>query len=226
MGAEKDWQKQLVNAAVMAAARTAIQYITNPNSRDEAVEDVRSRLAEVDYSAVGRAVSIGIDRLADNAKVALNEAIDSIRENAEEAVAAAAERAQDQLGSKRKHGRGRLFFGILLGIGLGFILLNEDRRNQLIDRVTGASGPIDSSQWSTVTSNSRPATAESPVPAPAPVTAPESVSAPEPTKPSPSPASQALDETQSQPTEAVPAAKEESKKSKASGEGKKDETSG
>lgn len=157
MGDDKDWQKQLMTAALMAAARTAVQYITNPNSRDEAVEDVKSKLAEVDYSSAAKAVSEVIDRVADSAKSALNEAIDSIRENAEDAVEMAAEKAQEQLaGQGRKRGKGRMMFGILLGIALGFVLLNEDRRNQLMDKVTGASGPIDGSQWSTVASATKP----------------------------------------------------------------------
>lgn len=153
MGDDKDWQKQLMTAALMAAARTAVQYVTNPNSRDEAVEDVKSRLAEVDYSSAAKAVSVVIDRVAESAKAALNEAIDSIRENAEDAVEAAAEKAQEQLGSPRKRGKGRMFFGILLGIALGFVLLNEERRNMVMDKLTGASGPIDGSQWSTVATN-------------------------------------------------------------------------
>jgi len=157
MGDDKDWQKQLMTAALMAATRTAVQYITNPNSRDETMSDVKSRLADVDYGAAAKAVSDVIDRVAEGAKAALNEAIDSIRENAEEAVEAAAEKAQEQLGVSKKRGKGRMFFGILLGIALGFVLLNEDRRNQLMDKVTGAGGPIDSSQWSTMASNAKSA---------------------------------------------------------------------
>ena len=110
MGDDREWQKQLVSAALMAAARTAIQYITNPDSREETVSDVKSKLAEVDYSAAARAVSDVIDRLAETAKTALNEAIDAIRENAEDAVEAAAEKAQEQLGTPKKRGRGGLIF--------------------------------------------------------------------------------------------------------------------
>lgn len=180
MGDERDWQKQLMTAALMAAARTAVQYVTNPNGREEAMHDVKSRLAEVDYGAAGRAVSEIIDRVAESAKSALNEAIDSIRENAEEAVEAAAERAQEQLGSPRKRGKGRMLFGVLLGIALGFILLNEDRRNQLMDKVTGASGPIDASEWSTVAA-SQPESSPSPAPPPAPESPPPA--APKETEP-------------------------------------------
>ena len=170
MGSEKDWQKQLLNAALMAASRSAIQYMTNPNSRKEAVEDVKSSLAEVDYSAAARAVSQAIDRLAETSKVALNDAIDAIRENAEEVVEAAAEKAQTQLGvPQKKRGRGKLLWGIILGAVIGFILLNEDRRNQLMDKFTGASGPIDGSQWATISPTPTPASA--PVAEPAASTA-------------------------------------------------------
>lgn len=155
MGDDREWQKQLANAALTAAVRTGLQFLTNPGSRDETVNDVKSKLAEVDYTAAAKAVSDAIDRLAENSKAALSEAIDNIRANAEEAVEAAAEKAQEQLGTTKKRGRGRLLFGILLGIGLGFILLNEDRRNQIMDKLTGASGPIDSSQWDTVSTSAQ-----------------------------------------------------------------------
>ncbi|HEV3310978.1 MAG TPA: hypothetical protein VG815_10730 [Chloroflexota bacterium] len=211
MGDDREWQKQLLNAALMAAARSAIQYITHPDSRDEAVDTVKSRLAEVDYSAAGRAVSDVIDRIAESGKAALNEAIDSIRENAEVAVEAAAEKAQEQLGSApKKRGKGKLFFGILLGVVLGFVLLNEDRRNQLMDRMTGATGPVDSSQWSTVASNSQ-TTPSAAVESPAPVSSPPEASAP---------ASAADD----QATQAVAKPKAESKKAKAGDDGKKDDS--
>lgn len=147
MGDDKDWQKQLLSTALMAAVRTAIDYATNPDARDETVNDVKARLAEVDYSAAARAVSGAIDQLAESSKSALNQAIDSIRANAEDAVEAAAEKAQEQLGARKKRGRGKLFFGILVGIVLGFVILNEDRRNQLMDKLTGANGPIDTSAW-------------------------------------------------------------------------------
>src|SRR5579872_4542159 len=150
MGEDKDWQEQLISAVLMAATKSAIQYVTNPDSREEAMDGVKERLAAVDYGEAAKAVSDVIDRVADSAKAALNEAIDSIRANAEDAVEAAAEKAQEQLGGSRKRGKGRMFFGILLGIVLGFVLLNEERRNQLMDKLTGASGPIDGSQWSTV----------------------------------------------------------------------------
>src|SRR5579862_2093397 len=106
MGDDREWQKQLAAAALMAAVRTAVQYITNPESRDVVMDDVKSKLSEVDYGAAAKAVSEVIDRVADSAKVAINEAIDSIRENAEDAVEMAAEKAQEQLGS-RKRGKGR-----------------------------------------------------------------------------------------------------------------------
>jgi hypothetical protein len=150
MGDDKEWQRQLLSAALTAGMRTLLEYIRNPDSRDETVSDMKAKLAEVDYTQAAKAVSDVIDRLADSSKLAVSSAIDNIRANAEDAVEAAAEKAQEQLGSNKKSGRGRLLFGILLGIALGFVLLNEDRRNQIMDKLTGASGPIDSSQWETV----------------------------------------------------------------------------
>jgi hypothetical protein len=152
MGDEKDWQKQLMTAALAAATKAAMQYITNPEARDGAMDDVKAKLAEVDYGSAAKAVSEVIDRMADGAKSAVADAIDSLRENAEVAVEAAAEKAQEKVGvPARKRGRGRMFLGILLGIALGFILLNEERRNMLMDKVSGASGPSDAGLWSTVT---------------------------------------------------------------------------
>lgn len=152
MADEKDWQQQLLGAAVMAAARTGVEYLTNPDVRDDTVKDVRTRLADVDYNAAARALSKAIDQLAEGSKAAVNEAIDALRSNAEEAVEAAAEKAQEQLGAGKKKGKSRLFLGVLLGLVAGFILLNEDRRNQLMDKLTGASGPIDTTQWSSISS--------------------------------------------------------------------------
>lgn len=148
MGDSKDWQTQLLGAALMAATRTAIDYATNPDARDQTAKDMRSRLAEVDYTAAAKALSKAIDQFAENSKSALNEAIDSLRENAEDAVEAAAEKAQEQLGSA-KRGRGRMILGLLLGLTIGFMLLNEERRNQIMDKLTGATGSIDSGQWTT-----------------------------------------------------------------------------
>ena len=229
MGDDKEWQKQLMNAALMAAVRTAIQYITNPDSREETVSDVKSKLAEVDYTAAARAVSDVIDRLADSSKSALNEAIDSIRENAEDAVEAAAEKAQEQLGTPKKRGRGRLFFGILLGIGLGFVLLNEDRRNQLLDKVTGASGPIDSSQWSTVTSDAETSDGQGSqfkeTVARAQETASQAKTAVQETAAQAKSSAHAVaDEAAKQATETVETAKDEAKKVKASAEAKAEES--
>jgi hypothetical protein len=158
VGESKDWQNQLLGTALMAAARTAVEYVTNPDAREETAKDVRERLSEVDYGAVAKALSRAIDQFADNSKKAVNEAIDSLRANAEDAVEAAAERAQEQLGQKRR-GRGRLFFGLMLGIGIAYLIFNEERRNQLMDKVSGATGstsPSSSSNWTSSTSSYQP----------------------------------------------------------------------
>ncbi len=146
MSQEKDWQRQLVGAVLAAAARTAVEYATNPNARDETVDEMKSKLAKVDYGALAKVLSRAIDQLSLATKNALNEAIDNIQSSAEEAVEAAAEKAQEQLGSSKRRGKGKLFVGIMLGAVAGFFLLNEDRRNQIMDKLTGASGPIDSTE--------------------------------------------------------------------------------
>ncbi|GEM_PF-6584773 len=187
MGDDKEWQRQLLGAALMAAAKTAVDYVTNPESRDETASQVRSKLAEVDYNAAAKALSRAIDQLAEQSKTAVNEAIDSIRQGAEEAVEAAAERAEEQLGRK-KRGRGRLFFGMLVGLALGFVLLNEDRRNQVMDMLTGASGNVDSGSWDNFSSTAQTSIPEPVTPAPEPVS---NTSSPEPAvAPAPTPASE------------------------------------
>jgi len=222
MGDDKDWQKQLLGAALMAAARTAIQYVTNPETRDETVNEVKSRLADVDYTAAARAVSDVIDRLAETSKEALNEAIDSIRLNAADAVEAAAEKAQEQLGAPRKRRRGRLFLGIMLGMALGFVLLNEDRRNRLMDKLTGASGPVDSSQWSTIASNAQEKAGTAA--AAATETAPQAVEAAhEVASKAEESAQQVASEAVDQAQATAGKAKEETKKGKAAGNAKKDD---
>jgi hypothetical protein len=141
---EKDWLRQLLDAALIAGTRTAVEYLTNPKAREQTMHDVLARLSEVDYDAAAHTITRGIDQLAVAAKDAINRAIDSLRQSADEAVEAAAERAQEQLGQRKGSGKVKLLFAILAGVGLGFVLLSEDRRNQLMDWLTGASGPVQS----------------------------------------------------------------------------------
>ncbi|HZT96702.1 MAG TPA: hypothetical protein VFB34_07675 [Chloroflexota bacterium] len=178
MSDENEWRRQLLGAVLAAAARTAVEYATNPKARDESVEEMKSKLADIDYNALAKVLSRSIDQMASAAKAALNEAIDNIQDTAEEAVEAAAEKAQSQLGSKKRGGKGKLFLGLLLGVVAGFFLLNEDRRNQLMDKLTGASGPIDNTQiWT-------PPAPSSPPPASSASTPPASTSTAPPATPS------------------------------------------
>lgn len=149
MSNKDEWQRQLLGAALFAMARTAVEYLTNPGAREETANDVRARLAEVDYDAVGRTVTRVMDQLASAGKSAINEAIDSWHASADQAVEAAAGRAQEQLGKRRGGGKFKLFLGFLIGAALAYALLNEDRRNQIMDRITGASGPVQTQSWNT-----------------------------------------------------------------------------
>ncbi len=114
MARTNEWQAQLLSAALSAAVKAATEYATDPAARDRAVNDVRTKLAQVDYNAVAKTLSRAIDQAAAQAKNTLNEAIDTLQANAEDAVEMAAERAKEQLGVKKKGGKGKLFFGLLI----------------------------------------------------------------------------------------------------------------
>ena len=60
-----------------------------------------------------------------------------------DAVTTAQERAEERLGQKKKGRKGRFLIGLLLGGLIAYFFFDEQRRDDLLDRLTGASGPIE-----------------------------------------------------------------------------------
>lgn len=145
---DQNWWRQLTALALVSASRAVVEFLTNPSSRDDATNQLRSAFAEIDYDALASALTRAIDEAASTSKGRLNEAIDQLRDRAEDAVDEAKTRAEKQLAHKRR-GRGRRFLiGLVLGGLLAYFLLDEQRRDDLLDRLTGASGPIEASTQS------------------------------------------------------------------------------
>lgn len=167
MDSDKNWYRQLAALVLLSASRAAVEYITNPGSRADASEGLKSAFREIDYDAVAKAMTRAIDDLADNSKSALSGSIDTLRDKGHEAVGEAKDRAERQLADKKRGGRGRFLFALVLGGIIAYFLFDEQRRDDLLDRLTGASGPIQQSSYtpyeSTATQAAPPA---SPAPAP------------------------------------------------------------
>jgi anaerobic ribonucleoside-triphosphate reductase len=158
MDNDQNWWRQLVALALVSASRAVVEFLTNPSSRDEATSQLRSAFAEIDYDALANALTRAIDEAASTSKGRLNEAIDQLRDRAEDAVDEAKTRAEKQLGQKRSR-RGRKFLlGLIVGGLLAYFLLDEQRRDELLDRLTGASGPIEAStqSWAQGSTNTAP----------------------------------------------------------------------
>jgi hypothetical protein len=160
MDNDGNFYRQLLAIALAAAAKAAVDYVINPASKEEAVGQVRDAFQSIDYDAVAKAITRYIDATAESSKGRLSEAIDTLRDRSVDAVDEAKNRAETSVG-KKKGSRGRRFlFGIILGAILGYFMLDEQRRDELLDRLTGASGPIETSFQSTaatVTNNAQQA---------------------------------------------------------------------
>jgi len=138
----QNWYRQMLALVLLSASKAAVEFLTNPSSRDEAVGQLRGAFAEIDYDSLASALTRAINEAADNSKGVVNEAIDTLRERGVEAVDDAKSRAEKQLAPKKSHTGMKLFFGLIFGAVLGYFLLDEQRRDELLDRLTGASGPI------------------------------------------------------------------------------------
>lgn len=145
MNTDQNWYRQLMALVLLSASKAAVEFITNPDAREEGTDQLRSAFASIDYDAVAEQLTQAIDNFASASKSGVNEAIDSLRDRGVEAVDTAKTKAEKQLGQKRGGSKLKFFFGLLLGAVVGYVLLNEQRRDELLDRLTGASGPIEQS---------------------------------------------------------------------------------
>ena len=176
MNNEQNWYRQLFALVLLSGARAAVEFITNPGSREDATDKLRSAFQEIDYDALARAVTSAIDDFFSSIKVRLSDTIDTLRDRSVDAVDEAKNRAEKQVG-KKGGGKLRLLFALSLGGIIAYFLLDEQRRDDLLDRLTGASGPIQSSSQSVY--QQAASTAESATNRPADTTtntAPESTS--------------------------------------------------
>lgn len=145
MDTDQNWYRQLGALVLLSASRAAVEFLTNPSSRQDAQKQLKSSFAEIDYAALANALTTAIDNVASTSKSSLDEAIDSLRDRSVDAVEEAKSRAEDKLGQKKGGRKMRFFFGLLIGGLIAYFVLDEQRRDELLDKLTGASGPIQTS---------------------------------------------------------------------------------
>lgn len=138
-----NWYRQLLALLLLSMARAAVEYISNPRSRDQAAEQLKEAFRQIDYDAAAKALTSAIDDAASTSKERLNDTIDILRDRGVEAVGEAKSRAEQRAGKKRGGRRVRFLFGLIIGGVIAYFLLDEQRRDDILDRLTGASGPIE-----------------------------------------------------------------------------------
>jgi hypothetical protein len=161
----QNWYRQLAALVLLSASRAAVDYINNPISREDAQKQLREQLANVDYDAAAKAVIRAIDGVATTSKGRLNDTIDVLRDRSVDVVDDAKTKAEKQLGQKKGGRKWRFFLVAMIGGIIAYFILDEQRRDDLLDRLTGASGPI---QPPAYTPSPQPST---PPPAPTPASA-------------------------------------------------------
>ena len=139
---DQNWYRQLLALVLLSASRAAVEFITNPNSRTEANNQLRDAFRDIDYDAAAKAVTQVIDNMAETSKDRLTDAVDTLRDRGVDAVDTAKSRAEKQLGQNKSGRKFRFVLGLVLGGFLAYYLMDEQRRDDLLDRLTGASGPI------------------------------------------------------------------------------------
>ncbi|MGI8825491.1 MAG: hypothetical protein ACR2JC_07585 [Chloroflexota bacterium] len=141
---EENWYRQLLALVLLSAARGAVEFITNPGSRNEAGNQMKDAFASIDYDAAAKAIASAIDNLAEGSKGRLNDTIDQLRDVSLDKVDDAKSKAQKQLGQKKSR-KAPFLVALVLGGVIAYFFMDEQRRDDLLDRLTGASGPIEQS---------------------------------------------------------------------------------
>src|SRR5260370_42617364 len=102
---------------------------------------LKQAFAQIDYEALARALTRQIDTVATSSKDRLADTIDTLRDSSVGAVAQATTRAQKATGQRKGGRKMRFLFGLIIGGFIAYFLMDEQRRDELLDRMTGASGP-------------------------------------------------------------------------------------
>src|SRR5690242_15336802 len=138
MDNEGNWDRQLAALVLLSASRAAVEYITNPGSRTDAQKQLRDQFANIDYDAVARALTRALDDVATTSKGRLSDTIDVLHDRSVDAVEGAKSRAEKQLGQKKSGGKLRWLFLLAFGAAAAYFIMDEQRRDDLLDRLTGA----------------------------------------------------------------------------------------
>jgi hypothetical protein len=144
---DQNWYRQLAALVLLSASRAAVEYINNPASREDAQKQLREQFASIDYDAMAKALTRTIDGFASTSKGRLNETIDVLRDRSVDVVDEAKTKAEKQLGQKKGGRKFRFFLAAIIGGVIAYFILDEQRRDDLLDRLTGASGPIQQSAY-------------------------------------------------------------------------------
>ena len=150
MGDNQNWYRQLLALVLLSTVKAAVEYITNPGSRTEASKQLQDAFKQIDYDAAAKALTKAIDEAANVSKDRLDTAIDSLRDKGVDVVDEGKKRAEKQVG-KKKGGKLKFVFGLAIGAVIAYYLVDEQRRDALLDRLTGASGPIEAATQNAAT---------------------------------------------------------------------------
>lgn len=171
LDSNQNWYRQLAALVLLSASRAAVDYINNPGSREDAQKQLREQFANIDYDAAAKAVIRAIDGVASTSKGRLNDTIDVLRDRSVDVVDEAKTKAEKQLGQKKGGRKFRFALAALFGAVIAYFVLDEQRRDDLLDRLTGASGPIQQSAYTPSPQPQPPTPPPAPTPSPATGTA-------------------------------------------------------
>src|SRR5947209_14731744 len=117
----ENWYRQLLALTLLSVARAAVEWLTNPGSREDATNQLRETFAQIDYDAAAKAIAQAIENVADSSKSTVDSAIDTLRDRGLDAVDEAKSRAEKQLAPKKSR-KGRFIVGLLIGGAIAYFL--------------------------------------------------------------------------------------------------------